>query len=101
MAKLSRIFFLDPLKKEERILFNFRRFLKKDGFIGFPQRCDNFDGHSMVSKIVIEFFCLGLTTFELQQFVYACVVLPKFFDTQRPHVLFIQKCFIFILRHSF
>jgi len=57
MAKLSRIFFSDPLKKEEeRILFNFGCFMKKDGFIGFPQQCDDFDGYSMVSKMVIEFF---------------------------------------------
>ena len=30
--------------------------MRKDGLIGFTQQCDDFDGHSMVSKMVIEFY---------------------------------------------
>jgi len=62
MAKLWPFIHSDPFEKEEeRLFFIFNGFLKKDGFIGFTRQCDDFDGHSMVSKMVIEFF-LGLTT---------------------------------------
>jgi len=43
-------------KEEERLFFIFSGFLRKDDFIGLTQRCDDFDGHSTVSKMVIEFF---------------------------------------------
>jgi len=60
MAKIWQFIHLDAFEKEEeRLLFNlfiFSVFLRKDGFSVFTQKCDNFDGHSMVSKKVIEFF---------------------------------------------
>ena len=56
-------------KGRRKVFFTFSRFLRKDGFIGFTRQCDDFDGHSMVSKMVIEFF-LCLTTIRLAEFVY-------------------------------
>ena len=59
----------DPFEKEEaRLFFIFSGFLRKDGFNRYTQWCNDFDGHSMVSKMVIEFF-LRLTTMKLGQFV--------------------------------
>jgi len=76
MAKIWPFIHLDAfVKEEERLLLRiFSGFLKKDDFIGFTRRCEDFDGHSMVSKMVIEFFSIGLTTIELQQFVHAYVL---------------------------
>jgi len=57
MAKTYQFIHLDAFEKEEeKVFFTFGVFLRKDGFIGFAQRCEDFDGHSMVSKMVIEFF---------------------------------------------
>jgi len=56
-------------KGKSKPSFLFWVFLLKDGSIGLTHWCDNFDGHSMVSKMVIEFF-LGLTTMKLGEFVY-------------------------------
>jgi len=42
------------LKKEK--VFILCIFLRKDGLIGFAWQCDNFDSHSMVNKMVIDFF---------------------------------------------
>jgi len=56
-------------KGKRKDSFLLRVFLSKDGSIGFARQCNDFDGHSMVSKIVIEFF-LGFTTMKLGEFVY-------------------------------
>jgi len=56
MAKLWPFIHSDTFEKEEERLFLiFSRFLRKDGFCRFTRQCDNFDGCSMVSKMVIEF----------------------------------------------
>jgi len=61
MAKIWQIIHLNAVEKEkERLSFIFRVFPRKDGLIGFARRCNDFS--------------LCLTTFELQQFVYACVL---------------------------
>jgi len=49
-------------------LFHFGGFFRVSDFTGSTSRYNDFDGHLMVSKIVIEFFP-GLTATELQQFV--------------------------------
>ena len=71
MAELWRILYWNAFEKEEEKDFLLWVFILKDGSIGFAQQCDYmyFDGHSMVSKMVIEFF-LGLTTMKLSEFVY-------------------------------
>ena len=57
MAKIWPFIHSDAFEKEEkRGFFVFSVFLRKDAFIGFTQRCNDFDGYSMVSKMVIEFF---------------------------------------------
>jgi len=57
MAKLWPFIHSDAFEKEEeRLFFIFSGFLRKDAFNGFTRRCDDFGGHSMVSKMVIEFF---------------------------------------------
>ena len=69
MAKLWPFIYSDAFEKEEEgLFFIFSGFLRKDGFSGFTRRCDDFDGRSMVSKMVIEFFP-GLTTMKLGEFV--------------------------------
>jgi len=76
MEKIWRIIHSYAVKKEkERLLFILGVFLRKDGLIRFAQQCNNVDGHSMVSEMDgYRIFSLGLTTFELQQFVYACIL---------------------------
>jgi len=57
MVKIWQIIHSNAVEKEkERLLFIFGVFLGKEGLIGFARQCDDFDGHSMVSKMVIEFF---------------------------------------------
>jgi len=56
MSKIWPFIHSDAFEKEERLFFIFSGFLNKDDFIGFTRQCDDFDGHSMVSKMVIEFF---------------------------------------------
>jgi len=57
MAKIWLFIHFDAFEKEEeRLFFIFSGFLREDDFIGFARKCDDFDGHSMVSKMVIEFF---------------------------------------------
>jgi len=87
-------FFGSVEKGRRKDTFNIGRFLKKDGFIGFPWQCNDFYGHSILSKMVIEFFSLGLTTFELQQFVYACIVLPEFWLVWVKGLMVSLKCLL-------
>jgi len=42
-------------KEKERLPFIFGVFLRKEGLIWFIRQCDDFDGYSMVSKMVLEF----------------------------------------------
>jgi len=57
MAKIWRFSHLDAFdKEEERVFFTFGIFLRKDAFIASIPDCDDFDGHSMVSKMVIKIF---------------------------------------------
>jgi len=48
------------LKRDEKgkimALFQLGSFFWMSGFTGSTSRCDDFDGHLMVSKMVIEFF---------------------------------------------
>jgi len=54
MVKIWRIIHLYAVEKEKDF-FILGIFLRKDGLIGFAQRCNDFDGHSMVSIMVIDF----------------------------------------------
>ena len=57
MAKLWLFKHSDVFEKEEeRVFFTFGIFLRKDAFIASIPDCDDFDGHSMVSKMVIKIF---------------------------------------------
>jgi len=56
-------------RERERVPFILWVFLRKHGSIRFAWQYNDFDGHSMVSKMVIEFF-LGFTTMKLGEFIY-------------------------------
>jgi len=53
MAKIWWIFYSHAFEKEKGLFFILGVFLRKDGLIGL---LDDVDAHSMVSKMVIEFF---------------------------------------------